>query len=129
MTTENVWKKFVEDYNHKWSTDLAFRTRQELSRMDEVAKSNEPVPCVKNCIDGVAILAFKGGDKCAVLDCDTEGNPDHWTLYHVDPKTIDQLIKAGKTLGEIEAETGDGGCTVYTNSDALYWVRYGKVRH
>lgn len=127
MTTENVWKNYVKKCNERWSNDLAYRVRQELYGLDEVANSNEPVPSVKNCVDGCCIMAFKGGDKCAVLDCGTEGNPDHWMLYHVAPGVIDRLIKAGKTLGEIESETGDGGCTVYTNSDALHWVRYGKV--
>ena len=127
--TENIWKQYVDKCNERWANDLAYRVRTELFNSDDVAKSKEPVPSIKNFIDGCCILAFKGGDKCAVLDTDCEGNPDHWTLYHVAPGVIDRLIKEGKTLGEIEQATGDGGCTVYTNSDALYWVRYGKVRH
>lgn len=107
---------------------LRFKLQNEIYPMLHGIAVGTPVPSIKDCIDSVAIMAIKGTDRCAVYDDHPEG-AGFWTLYHAAPGVIDKLIKEGKTIGEIENVTGASGTIVYSNADALDFVRFGRLNH
>lgn len=117
---------FQEYAKNLKSTPLHIQLQGEIYPMLHGITVGTPVPSIKPCVDGCAIMAIKGSDRCAVYDDHPEG-AGVWTLYHAAPGVIDKLIKDGKTIGEIENEIDSGGTTVHSNADALDWVRFGRL--